>query len=112
MCGNWNYKSSELAKRLSKDTINKGGIEQINAPILNCKVASELELTTVEVGGYPTLVNYNKHREKEHKKLKEQKRLRSLKRQIKRFAGCKNGDDLPSSSSSVTHLNSCRGSKS
>lgn len=94
--GNWNYKASELAKRLSKDTIRKGGIEQINAPILNCKVASELELMTVEMGGDPILVHYNKNREKEHKKLKEQKRFRSLKKQIKRFSCCNTGLDFPS----------------
>ncbi len=104
--GNWNYRSSELAKRLSEDTINKGGVQQINAPILNCHVASDLELMTVQMGGDPILVNYNKHREKEHKKEIVNKRFRSLKRQQKRFAGRKNGDDLPSP---VLHLDSCRG---
>lgn len=94
--GNWNYKSSELAKRLSEDTIRNGGIEQINAPILNCKVSSELDVLTVQMGGDPIIVNYNKHREKEHKKLKEQKRLRSLKREIKRFSCCRTGEDFPS----------------
>ena len=108
--GNWNYKSSELAKRLSEDTIRKGGIEQINAPILDCKVASELETVTVEMGGYPTLVNYNIHREKAHKQLKQQKRSRSLKRQIKRFAGRRTGDNLPSPV--LPYLDSCRGIKS
>jgi hypothetical protein len=105
--GNWNYKSSELAKRLSKDTIKKGGVEQINAPVLNCKVASELEMTTIEIGGYTTFVNYNKHREKQHKIEKQNKRERSLKRQIKRFGGRKNGDELPSSLD--TRLDSSRG---
>lgn len=104
--GNWNYRSSELAKRLSEDTINKGGIQQINAPILNCHVASDLELMTVQMGGDPILVNYNKHREKQHKKDTEDKRLRSLKRQIKRFGGRSNGDELPSP---ATHLDSSRG---
>jgi hypothetical protein len=93
--GNWNYKSSELAKRLSEDTISKGGVQQINAPILNCHVASELELLTVQMGGDPILVNYNKHREKQHKKDTEDKRLRSLKRQIKRHACCRTGLDFP-----------------
>ena len=100
--GNWNYKSSELAKRLSEDTIKNGGIEQINAPILNCKVASELEEVTVEIGGYPTFVNYNKHREKQHKKLKQQKRERSLKRQITRFAGRSKYEDFPSSDMTIS----------
>jgi hypothetical protein len=93
--GNWNYKSSELAKRLSEETIRKGGIQQINAPILNCHVASDLELMTVQMGGDPILVNYNKHREKQHKKDTEDKRLRSLKRQIKRFSCCRTGLDFP-----------------
>lgn len=81
--GNWNYRSSELAKRLSKDTIRKGGIQQINAPILNCKVASELEEITVEVGGYKTLVNYNKHREIQSQIDRFHKKMRSLRRNIK-----------------------------
>ena len=109
MCGNWNYRSSELAKRLSKETITKGGIQQINAPILNCKVASELETLTVEMGGDPIFVHYNKHREKQHKKLKEQKRFRSLKKQIKRFSCCQTGLDLPSPD---FHLNKEGGHKS
>ena len=100
--GNWNYKSSELAKRLSEETIRKGGVEQINAPILNCKVASELEEVTVQIGGYPTLVNYNKHREKRHKELKQHKRERSLKRQIKRFAGRRKFEDFPSSDMTIS----------
>lgn len=108
--GNWNYKSSELAKRLKEDTIRKGGLEQINAPILNCKVSSELDVLTVQMGGYPTLVNYNKHREKQHQKEKQFKRERSLKKQIKRFGGCQNGEDFPSPV--VPYLNSSRGHKS
>lgn len=94
--GNWNFRSSELAKRLSEETIRKGGVQQINAPIINCHVASELDLLTVQMGGDPILVNYNKHREKQHKKDTEDKRLRSLKRQIKRFS-CRNTyEELPS----------------
>ena len=99
--GNWNYRSSELAKRLKPETIRDGGIEQINAPVLNCKVSSELDVLTVQMGGDVVLVNYNKHREKQHKKLKEQKRLRSLKKQIKRFSCRKTGDEFPSPE---THL--------
>ena len=104
--GNIGFTGRKLSERLDAETIRKGGIEQINAPVLNCKVASELEEITVEVGGYPTLVNYNKHREKAHKQLKQQKRSRSLKRQITRFAGRRTGDELPSPE---THLDSCRG---
>ena len=85
--GNWNYRSSELAKRLKPETIRNGGIEQINAPVLNCKVSSELDVLTVQMGGDVVLVNYNKHREKQHQKDREQKRFRSLNKQIKRFAG-------------------------
>ena len=48
------------------------------------------------MGGDPIIVNYNKHREKQHKKLKEQKRLRSLKKQVQRFAGRRKFEDLPS----------------
>jgi hypothetical protein len=106
MCGNWNYKSSELAKRLSKDTIRKGGIQQINAPVINCHVASDLELMTVEMGGDPILVHYNKDREKQHKIDKQHKRERSLKRQIKRFGGRSTGLDLPSPD---LYLDSSRG---
>ncbi|MGE5634009.1 MAG: hypothetical protein ACM3VV_02140 [Deltaproteobacteria bacterium] len=72
--GNWNYKSRVLAERLSRETIRKGGIQQINAPILNCKVASELEEITVKMGGDPILVNYNIFRERQHKKDRENNR--------------------------------------
>src|SRR5215211_898382 len=94
--GNWNYKSSELAKLLREDTIQKGGVQQIITPIIDCKVASDLEeQATVKMGGYPTLVNYNKHREKQHKREKQFKRERSLKKQIKRFSCCRTGLDFP-----------------
>src|SRR5215211_8346969 len=96
--GNWNYKSSELAKLLREDTIQKGGVQQIITPIIDCKVASDLEeQATVKMGGYPNLVNYNKHREKQHKREKQFKRERSLKKQIKRFAGRRKYEDFPSS---------------
>ena len=107
--GNIGFTGRLLSKKLDEDTIRKGGVQQITTPILNCKVASELELVTIEVGGYPTLVNYNKHREKQYKIDKQEKRERSLKRQIKRFAGCKTGDELPSPE---IYLNSCRRPKS
>src|SRR5687768_1392144 len=105
--GNWNYRSSELAKRLTEDTIKRGGLEQIKAPTIECKVSSELDVLTVKMGGDPILVNYNKHREKEHKKLKQHKRERSLKRQIKRFGGCRTGEDFPAPD--LNYLNSSRG---
>lgn len=72
--GNWNYLSRELAKRLHKDTIRKGGIQQINTPVLNCKVASELEEITVQMIGDPILVNYNKFRERQYRKDRENNR--------------------------------------
>ena len=93
--GNWNFESRKLTKCLKPETIERGGLEQITTPTLECKVSSELEEVTIQIGGYTTLVNYNKHREKEHKKLKEQKRMRSLKKQIKRFACCRTGLDFP-----------------
>jgi len=95
--GNWNYKSSELVKLLREDTIQKGGVQQITTPIISCKVASDLEdqATAVKMGGYQTLVNYNKHREKQHKREKQFKRERSLKKQIKRFSCCNTGLDFP-----------------
>jgi hypothetical protein len=107
---NYGFTGRTLSKKLDEDTIRKGGLEQITAPVIDCKIASELELVTVEMGGYPTLVNYNIHREKKHKQLKQEKRSRSLKRQIKRFAGRQNGDELPSPA--LPHLDSCRGIRS
>jgi hypothetical protein len=108
--GNIGYTGRVLSKQLDDETIKKGGLQQVNTPILNCKIASELETMTVEVGGYPTLVHYNKHREKQHKKLRQQKRERSLKRQIKRFSCCNTGEDFPSPD--LTYLNKEGGSKS
>ena len=71
---NWFYKSRVLAKRLSRETIRKGDIQQINAPIPNCKVVSELEEITVQMGGDPILVNYNKFRERQYGKDRENNR--------------------------------------
>jgi hypothetical protein len=107
--GNIGYTGRVLSKQLDNETIKKGGLQQVNTPILNCKIASELETMTVEVGGYPTFVNYNKHREKTHKQLKQQKRERSLKRQIKRFSCCNTGLDFPKPD---LNLNKEGGSKS
>ena len=93
--GNIGYTGRILSVLLDENIIRKGGLQQILTPILNCKIASELETVTVEIGGYPTLINYNIHREKQHRKHKEDKRERSLKRQLKRKHGCSNGLDFP-----------------
>ena len=103
------FTGRKISEQLDTKTIRKGGLTITNVPIVKCSLASEHETMSIEVGGYPSLINYNKHREKQHKIDKENKRLRSLKRQIKRFGGCRTGEDLPSSALS---LNSSMGHKS
>ena len=94
--GNIGFTGKTISKKLDKKTIQNGGLKIINMPIANCKVASELELVTVEVGGYKSYIHYNKSREEEHRKDKENKRKRSLKRQVKQSAGRSRFEDLPS----------------
>ena len=105
------FTGKKISEKLDNKTIRKGGCTIINIPIIECNLASEHESMTLQVGGYPSIINYNKHRERQHKTDKENKRFRSLKREIKRLAGCSNGEDLPSPSSEI-HLNSRRGTKS
>lgn len=88
---NYGFTGRLLSKKLKKDTIRKGGLEQINTPVLNCKIASELETVTVELGGYPTLVNYNKDREIQHQKNRENREIRKLKRNIRNWGLGKSG---------------------
>jgi len=100
--GNIGYTGKILSEKLDSKTIRDGGLQQITIPILRCM----LEIQKIEVGGYPSLVHYNIDRERQHKKHREHKRLRSLKRQIKRKASCQNGLDFPNPD---THLNYSRG---
>ncbi|MDF2736318.1 MAG: hypothetical protein K0S93_174 [Nitrososphaeraceae archaeon] len=93
--GNWNFEGHKLTKCLKPETIKRGGLQQITTPILECKVSSELEEMTIQMGGYRTFINYNKHREKQHKKAKQQKRFRTLNKQIKRFSCRNTGLDFP-----------------
>lgn len=67
MCGNIGFTGREITKKLDTETIRKGGLEIIEMPTAQCKVASELEEITVEVGGYPSFINYNKFREAQHR---------------------------------------------
>ena len=103
------FTGRKISEQLDTKTIRKGGLTITNVPIVKCSLASEHETMSIEVGGYPYLINYNKHREKQHKIDKENKRMRYLKKQIKRFGGCKTGLDLPSPD---IHLNLPRGHKS
>jgi len=68
--GNWNYTGRILSKELDEETIRNGGLQQINTPVLNI----QLQIQTIEVGGYASLVHYNREREKQHTKNKENKR--------------------------------------
>lgn len=80
---NYGFTGKEISKKLDKKTIQRGGLETINMPVANCKVASELELVTVEVGGWKSYVNYNKDREIQFKKHHEKKSLRNIKKKVR-----------------------------
>jgi hypothetical protein len=81
--GNWNYKSRELVKHLDKDTIRKGGVQQITAPTLTCGLANEHESLSVSFGGDKILVNYNIWREQQSRIDRFNKKMRALNRNIK-----------------------------
>jgi hypothetical protein len=93
---------------LDKEQIRKGGAKIVTLPTLNVNLSNEHESLNVEFCGYPAIVNYNKEREIQHRKDKENKRLRSLRRQIKNIEGRSIGIQFPE----VTILDSFRGPKS
>lgn len=91
---NIGFKGSLLSKKLDPKTVNNGGLEIINLPILNCKIASELELTSVEIGGYRSFINYNKFREEQHTTEKFNKSMRKLRRNIRNKNGRMRGETI------------------
>lgn len=103
------FTGRKISKKLDQKIIRNGGFTITNVPVVECSLASEHDTLRIEVGGYPSVIVYNKHRERQHTKDKENKRLRSLNRQIKRFAGRRKAEDFPSFD---TQLDSCRGLKS
>ena len=91
---NYGFTGKMLSKKLKKDTIRKGGFEIVDTPLLKCNLLDTD--ACVEIGGFPSIVNYNKDKEQEFKKNKIKKRDRSLRHQIKRFS-CRNTyEDFPS----------------
>lgn len=103
--GNIGFTGRTISKKLDSKIVYKGGLQNIIMPIIECKVGSELETTRVEIGGYPSHIHYNKFREEQHRKDKENKRKRSLKRQQKRLQVVNYSGDL---SLEKTCLDSCR----
>ena len=99
---NYNFTGNKISKELNKETIQNGGLETIVMPVIRCDVGEH----KTEFGGYKSLIHYNKFREEQNKINKENKRLRSLNRQIKRIGSCRNGDELPSPE---IHLNPSKG---
>lgn len=87
----------KISEKLDPELIRDGGMTIIDLPVVSCSLASEHETMKVEMFAYRSIIVYNKHREKQHRKDKENKRLRSLKRQIKNMSYRKTGDELPSS---------------
>ena len=77
------FTGRKISEQLETKTIRKGGLTITNVPIVKCSLASEHETMSIEVGGYPSLINYNKHREKQHKTDKFNQKMRALKRNIK-----------------------------
>lgn len=90
---NYGFTGKTISKKLNPTTIKNGGIETIIMPIARCNFT---DVGKVEIGGYESLVHYNKDMENQTKLERQLKRKRSLKRQIQRLAGCRLYEDLPS----------------
>jgi hypothetical protein len=92
----------KISEVLDNEVIEDGGLVTIDLPVIECSLASEHETQKVQIGGYRSFINYNKHREQQHRKDKENKRLRSLKRQIKNIEGRSRYEDFPSSDMTIS----------
>lgn len=75
--------SNKISESLDPKIVKKGGCTITNIPVISCSLASEHETMKVEFGGYPSIINYNKHREKQHKIDKFNQKIRALNRNIK-----------------------------
>lgn len=78
--GNYSFVGKEISKILDKKTIQNGGLQLVTMPTASIKIEENMIL---KVGGYKSFINYNKYREQEHKDIKFQKKMRSLRRNIK-----------------------------
>lgn len=80
MCGNIGFTGKEISKKLDTRTIKNGGLAIVTMPTASIKI--EEENRVLEVGGYRSFVNYNKHREKENKDIKFQRKMRRLRKNL------------------------------
>lgn len=83
MCGNLGFVSKEICKKLDKKTIQNGGLENIEMPIAIIRQHDDSDNKILEVGGYRSLVHYNKQREEDSKIERENKTFRRLKKNIR-----------------------------
>lgn len=77
------FTGEKISQELDTKTIRKGGCIIKNIPVVDCSLASEHETMTVQVGGYRSIINYNKHRERQHRSDKFNQTIRELNRNIK-----------------------------
>jgi len=101
MCGNWNYTGHKLTKYLNPLIVRNGGLQQILTPVIRLKIASDHHHhLTQEFGGYPTLVNYNKDRERQYQKEKMHREHRENNRYLRNRCArlCGEGFPIPESS--------------
>ncbi|HET9773705.1 MAG TPA: hypothetical protein VFP25_01850 [Nitrososphaeraceae archaeon] len=97
---NYGFTGKTISKKLDPNTIKNGGLETITMPIARCNFSDMGK--KVEIGGFESIVHYNKDSENKSKLERQLKRTRSLKRQIKRQAGCRLYEDLPSFEMTIT----------
>jgi hypothetical protein len=80
---NIGIKGRVITKKLSRKVVTKGGLQTINLPIIKTKLTNEHDTLEVEFGGYKTFINYNKHREQQHRKDKFNQKIRATNRNIR-----------------------------
>lgn len=73
----------KISEKLDPKLIREGGMTTIDLPVVSCSLASEHETMKVEMFGYRSIIVYNKHREKQHRKDKLKKYHRNNNRYLK-----------------------------
>lgn len=89
---NYGFTGNTISKKLDTKTIQNGGLELITMPIAHCNFS---DIGKVEIGGYKSLVHYNKDRENQFKQDKSNRSMRRIKKSIKNKKLRNSGETLP-----------------
>ena len=90
------HNHKKLYDRLNKNILDKPQI--IDAPTATVRLSNEHETQTLTVGEGKIITHYSHWKERMHRKDKNNKRFRQLRKLARKEASRFNGDDLPPSS--------------